>query len=183
MKTNFRFMIASLFSILILFPLNSCTAEPRTPAVPGSVREDQNKALVLKYFQEILDGEQYGQMSEVFTPDVVMHRPEGTLTNLYVIQPFLEATLSPHTFETTIHEVVASGDYVAVRLNHRMTFSTEQASMQSRLGRFDVRGKTIEWEAMVMFRFEDGKIAEEWVTADELGKLLQVGTLELTTNE
>jgi predicted ester cyclase len=52
--------------------------------------------------------------------------------------------------------------------------------MQSRLGRFDVRGKTVEWEAMVMFRFKDGKIAEEWVSADELGKLMQIGTLELS---
>jgi predicted ester cyclase len=52
--------------------------------------------------------------------------------------------------------------------------------MQSRLGLFDVRGKTVEWEAMAMFRFENGKIAEEWVSADELGKLMQIGTLELS---
>ncbi len=82
--------------------------------------------------------------------------------------------------QTTIHQMIASGDYVAVRLSHRMKFSTEQAFMQSRLGRFDVRGKTVEWEAMVMFRFKDGKIAEEWVSADELGKLMQIGTLELS---
>jgi hypothetical protein len=32
-------------------------------------------------------------MPDVFTPNVVMHRPEGTLTNLYVIQPGFEAAL------------------------------------------------------------------------------------------
>jgi hypothetical protein len=37
------------------------------------------------------------------------------------------------------------------------------------LGLFDVRGMTVEWEAMVMSRFKDGKIAEEWVSADGLG--------------
>ena len=42
--------------------------------------------------------------------------------------------------------------------------------MQSRLGRFDVRGKTVEWDAMAMFRFENDKIAEEWVSNDELGR-------------
>ncbi len=31
-----------------------------------------------------------------------------------------------------------------------------------------------------MFRFENGKIAEEWVSNDELGQLLQIGTLELS---
>jgi hypothetical protein len=37
--------------------------------------------------------------------------------------------------------------------------------MQSRLGNFDVRGKTVEWEAMAMFHFENRKIAQEWVSA------------------
>lgn len=88
--------------------------------------------------------------------------------------------LSPHTIETTIHEMIASGDYVSVRLSHKMTYSTEQAFLQSRLGRFDVQGKTVEWDAIVMFRFEDGKIAEEWISNDELGQLMQIGTLELS---
>jgi predicted ester cyclase len=55
--------------------------------------------------------------------------------------------------------------------------------MQSRLGNFDVRGKTVEWEAMAIFRFENGKIAEEWVSADELRKLMQIGRLELSVDK
>ena len=43
----------------------------------------------------------------------------------------------------------------------------------------DVRGKTIQWDAMAIFRFDNGKIAEEWVSRDELGMLMQVGKLEL----
>ncbi len=82
--------------------------------------------------------------------------------------------------ETTIHDVMTSGDYVSVRLSHKLTYSTDQAIMQSRLGQFDVRGKTVKWDAMAMFRFENGKIAEEWVSPDELGQLLQIGTLELS---
>jgi hypothetical protein len=79
--------------------------------------------------------------------------------------------------------MIASGDYVSVRLSHRMTYSREEAFLQSRLGRFDVRGKNVEWEAMAMFRFENGKIAEEWVSNDELGQLLQIGTLEFSVKE
>jgi hypothetical protein len=56
----------------------------------------------------------------------------------------------------------------------------KEAFLQSRLGRFDVRGMTVEWEAMAMFRFANGKIAEEWVSNDELGQLMQIGTLELS---
>ena len=63
-----------------------------------------------------------------------------------------------------------------------MTYSSSLAFLPNRLGMFDVSGKTIHWEAMAIFRFEDGKIAEEWVSRDELGMLMQVGKLELTPN-
>ena len=172
-------MLAFLGSVLMLLTLTSCSPQTKIPA--GSVSpEEHNKSIVLQYFQEILDGEQYSRISDVFTPYVVMHRPEGDLTYLDTIYTAFEKGLSPHTIETTIHEMVASGDYVSVRLSHKMTYSTEEAFLQSRLGRFDVRGRTVEWDAMAMFRFENGKIAEEWVSNDELGQLLQIGTLELT---
>jgi hypothetical protein len=42
-------------------------------------------------------------MPDVFTADVVMHRPEGTLTYIGVVQTAFAKALSPHTIETTIH--------------------------------------------------------------------------------
>jgi predicted ester cyclase len=183
MKTNARFIIAFLGSVLVLLTINSCNAETKPPADSGTSPEEHNKAIVVQYFQEILDGEQYSQMPDVFTYDVVVHRPEGTLTYLDALHAMFVKGLAPHTMVTTIHEMIASGDYVSVRLSHRMTYSTEEAFMQSRLGRFDVRGKSVEWEAMAIFRFENGKIAEEWVSNDELGQLMQIGTLELSVKE
>jgi predicted ester cyclase len=183
MKTHIYFRTAYLYSILILLILNSCSPETELPSDSGTSLEEHNKSIVVQYFQEILDGKQYGQMPDVFTYDVVVHRPEGTSTYMDGIHAMFVKGLAPHTIETTIHEMIASGDYVSVRLSHKMTYSTEQAFMQSRLGRFDVRGKTVEWEAMAMFRFENGKIAEEWVSNDELGELMQIGTLELSVKE
>src|SRR3990172_6760916 len=125
MKTNFRFIIAFLCSVLILLTIISCNAETKIPADAVSLREEHNKSIVLQYFQEILDGKQYSRMPDVFTPDVVMHRPEGTLTYIGIVQTAFKKALSLHTIETTIHEMIASGDYVSVRLSHRMTYSTE----------------------------------------------------------
>ena len=179
MKTHIYFKTAFLCSILILLTINSYSPETELPTDSGTSPEEHNKSIVVQYFQEILDGKQYSQMPDVFTYDVVVHRPEGTSTYMDAIHAMLVKGLSPHTMVTTIHEMIASGDYVSVRLSHRMTYAAE-AFMQSRLGRFDVRGKTVEWEAMAMFRFENGKIAEEWVSNDELGQLMQIGTLELS---
>ena len=178
-----RFVIDFLGSVLILLTINSCNAQTNLPADSGTSPEKHNKSVVVQYFQEILDGKQYGQMPDVFAYDVVVHRPEGTLTYMDGMHAMFVKGLSPHTMETTIHEMIASGDYVSVRLSHRMTYSAKEAFMQTRLGRFDVREKSVEWEAMAMFRFENGKIAEEWVSNDELGQLMQIGTLELSVEE
>src|SRR5215470_15869881 len=117
MKTNCRPIRAFLSSVLILFIIPSCNAATTELASSGSIPEEHNKAVVLEYFQQMLDGKQYNLMPEVFTSDVIMHRPEGILANLYVIQPVFVAAFSSQTIETTLHEMVASEDYVAVRLS------------------------------------------------------------------
>lgn len=38
-------------------------------------------------------------------------------------------------------------------------------------------GKEIAWTGIVMSRFENGKIAEEWIEADSLGFLQQLGVV------
>jgi predicted ester cyclase len=41
-----------------------------------------------------------------------------------------------------------------------------------------VNGKSISWDAIVIFRMKNGKMAEEWVSRDELGRLLSAGVLK-----
>jgi predicted SnoaL-like aldol condensation-catalyzing enzyme len=182
MRHGVRFFIVHLCSASILLFAASCSPEAAQPSDSNAAREAHNTSVVKEYFRDVLDGKRYDRMTDLFTPDVAMHRPEGTLTYLGVILAALQKALSAHTIETTIHETVASGDFVTVRLTHKLTFSREQAVLQSRVGTFDVKGKTIEWDAMAMFRFRDGRIAEEWVSPDELGQLTQIGTVQVVIN-
>ena len=46
---------------------------------------------------------------------------------------------------------------------------------RSRLSNHDVTGKILNWDAIAIFRFENDKIIEEWITRDELGMILQFG--------
>ena len=134
MKTNKRFLIDFPGAILILATINSCNAETKRPTDWMTSPEEHNESIGMQYFQEILDGKQYSHMPDVFTYDVVVHRPEGTLTYMDGIHAMFVKGLSPHTMETTIHEMIASGDCVSVRLSHKMTYSTEEAFLRSRLG-------------------------------------------------
>ena len=62
-------------------------------------------------------------------------------------------------FATTIHDLIAEDDRVACRLSHR---AMNRSEWTSRIGRHEVAGKTVNWSAIAIFRFQDGKIAEEW---------------------
>jgi predicted SnoaL-like aldol condensation-catalyzing enzyme len=146
----------------------------------GNFKKEHNKSVVLQYFKEVLDDKKFDLMDELFTTDVIMHRPEGDLSNLSQIKVGFKTALSKSKMETTIHDIIATGDRLVVRLSHEQVFA-EGERMRSRIGILDVGGKTITWNAIAIFRFREGKIAEEWVQLDDLGKLMQVGTLSLSS--
>jgi hypothetical protein len=141
---------------------------------------EQNRSVVLRYIKEVLDGKKIDLLHELFTTDVIMHRPEGNLSTLDQVKMFLGLGLSFVTLETTIHDIFASDNRVALRLSHKAVF-TEAAFMRSRLGIHEVGGKILIWDAIAIFRLKDGKIAEEWVQPDDLGKLMQLGTVSLSS--
>ena len=76
---------------------------------------------------------------------------------------------------TEVHDIFQSEDRVVVRLTHR---ATGAGALRSRIGTYDINGKNITWDAIVIFRMKNGKIAEEWVNRDELGVLLSAGILK-----
>jgi predicted ester cyclase len=78
-------------------------------------------------------------------------------------------------FETQVHDIFESGDRVVVRITHRAMGAGE---FRSRVGGYDVKGKPVTWDAIVIFRLQNGKMAEEWVSRDELGILLSFGGLK-----
>ena len=78
-------------------------------------------------------------------------------------------------FGTEIHDIFGSGDRVLARLTHR---GVGGGIWRSRLGSYDIRGKAVTWNAIAIFRFEDDRIIEEWVTRDELGVILQLGIFQ-----
>ena len=85
----------------------------------------------------------------------------------------IDATYSK--LETEVHDIFQAGDKVVVRITHR---AMGAGLMRTRIGTYDVNGKDVVWDAIVIFRMKDGKIAEEWVNRDELGALLSAGILK-----
>jgi predicted ester cyclase len=171
-------MKGTLLIVSIVTVLFSMTAVWEKAIATDST--EHNRSVVLRYFKEVLDGKKIGLLDELFTIDVIMHRPEGKLSNLDQAKMSLGFGLSFVTLETTIHDIIASDNRVVVRLSHTAVY-TEGAYMRSRLGMHKVGGKILMWDAIAIFRLKDGKIAEEWVQLDDLGKLMQLGTVSLSS--
>ncbi len=138
---------------------------------------EENSAIVSRYFAEAVDRGKVDILDELFTGDCVIHRPEASAppVGLDNFKKALGALLNAYSeFKTTVHDLFASDDRVACRLSHR---AVNRGEWTSRIGRHAVAGKTVSWSAIAIFRFRDGKIAEEWVCRDELGMLITLGVL------
>lgn len=135
------------------------------------------KATVRRYFEEVLDKRNLDVLDEIVTADCLIHRPEASepIRGLSDFKQALGRILQVYSeFSTTIHDLIAEDDRVTCRLSH---LAVNRGEWTSRLGRHDVAEKPVSWSAIAIFRFRDGKIAEEWVSRDELGMLIELGVL------
>jgi predicted ester cyclase len=139
---------------------------------------ESNKAIVRRYFEEALDKRNLNVLDEIVASDCLIHRPEAhePIRGLTAFKQGLGRIRDVYSeFSTIIHDLIAEDDRVACRLNHR---AVNRGEWTSRLGCHDVAGKPVSWQAIAIFRFRDGKIAEEWVSRDELGMLIELGIFE-----
>jgi predicted ester cyclase len=73
-------------------------------------------------------------------------------------------------FQETVEDQIAEGDKVATRISGRGLHTGEVMGAAA-------TGKKLTWSALVLSRFVDGKIAEEWVEFDGLSFLQQLGLI------
>ena len=141
---------------------------------------ESKKKIVRRYFEEVLDKRNLDVLDEIVAADCMIHRPEASepIRGREAFKHALKRILDVYgEFTTTIHDLIAEEDRVACRLSHR---AVNRSEWTSRLGTHAVAGKTVTWLAIAIFRFRDGMIAEEWVSRDELGMLIELGVLAST---
>ena len=72
--------------------------------------------------------------------------------------------------KTEIYDVVADGSKAAVRFK-------AVATHQGDWGGVEPTGKPVQWCGIVIYREEDGKLAEEWSVDDSRGLFTQMGVI------
>ena len=149
---------------------------PQAPYVPRA-QESRNKAVVERYFAEVLDQKRLDVMPELMARDAILHRPGFDVVGIDAAMQRLRAVLQDYLkFASELSGLMAEGDMVAVRVRHRVR--ARPHTFRSRAGEVRIPAeRDLEWSAIVQFRLRDGKIAEEWVMRDELAMLAQMGKI------
>jgi len=164
-------LVVSLGILLCLaFNCKDKTAMAELQQMKAQAEAEKKNAATLRQFLEESDKRNLDAWREIIVPDYQLHfagdpKPMS-------LEEHIQANKSmPAAFPDlrhTIEDIVAQGDRAVFRVTlhgtHQGTFMGIPAT-----------GKAIQYTAMGMARFRDGKIAEMWMVADFLGLLQQLG--------
>ena len=135
--------------------------------------EEQHKATILRAHAELVKGN-IDVMDEIFAPNYVRHcqamPPElWEISDKEVFKAFIvDFRQSVSDYSDTITQMVAEGDMVAY-------VSTMSATQTGPMGDLPASGKSFVLTNIIIQRFENGKIAESWVSWDNVAMLSQLG--------
>jgi steroid delta-isomerase-like uncharacterized protein len=132
---------------------------------------EANKAVIERWL-ELWNTQDLTIADEVFATDFVPHMPH--FPDIIDVESYkAEVANTPTTisdFHATFEDIVAEGDKVVARF-------TATGTAQGEIMGIPVDGVPYTNTWIVMFRFADGKIVEEWVQYDLLGVLEQFGAM------
>jgi steroid delta-isomerase-like uncharacterized protein len=134
---------------------------------------EDNKAIVRRFFEEVLNEKRLDRADELVAPDYLDHAAlpgqgpglEGAKQQRWAM--YFAAIPDLHS---TIDDLVAEEDKVVVRY-------TGEGTQQGELLGIPPTGKRFRFSGICIIRLAEGKIAENWEEDDVLGLMQQLGVL------
>ncbi len=133
---------------------------------------EQNKKLVLRWKDEIWNKRNLNIIDELYAPDYVGHivGTPGPVRGREVLKQLIAAYFAAFDIHFTSEFLVAEGDMVVVydtfRFKHTGAFQGIPAT-----------GKEATLTSTDIYRIVDGKIVEQWVEANMLSLMQQLGVI------
>lgn len=135
---------------------------------------DRNKAVVVALW-DAMNTRQHDALDDLIAVDVVRHcpaTPDIQIRNLDEFRAFLRGfdEAFPDNVQT-LTRMVADDTAVAV-------WSSYSGTQLGAFGPLPPTGRRAEFEFAAIFRVSEGKVAEWWITWDNMGVLAQLGALD-----
>jgi steroid delta-isomerase-like uncharacterized protein len=173
MRRGFFFLVLSVVCNISIICLGFCAIFKPIHAAAANV-EEQNKTIARSTFLEYLNHKDFKSFEGVHTKDFVKHYNNSPAENL--AQEMEDAKgqfVSSSDLTFTVNWMIAEGDKVAVCFTSKGTHDGVFEGIPPTGKKYEVAGMTV-------WRFVDGKIAEEWVFVNELDLYRQLGLLKDT---
>ena len=133
---------------------------------------EANKALVRRYYTEVLNQRNIAVLDELCSPTFVSHASAGAKIGL---AQYRQAIMASHTafpdLVVTVEDQIAEGDKV-------VTCWTAQGTHQGPFAGVPPTGKRVTVTAIHIHRVDNGKIVEHWEEINLLGLMQQLGLFQ-----
>jgi steroid delta-isomerase-like uncharacterized protein len=138
------------------------------PARADETREERNKAVAMRVFEENFNQGRFAVADEIYAPDFVNHGLHRNADLKEDQDAVHEEKLAFPDLEMTVDMLVAEGDLVTAVWTFRGTHTHDG------YGGLPATGARIEMRGITVWRIIDGKIRDEWTSFDDLGAYLQM---------
>ncbi len=129
---------------------------------------ETNKAIVRRYIDQVLSNQRHDLIEEFLVESVELNGVGPSIIGRTAVVEYytMFATAFPD-WHTTIHDMVAEGDKVAVRITSNGTHLGDFQAISA-------TGKPYTQHAIVIYRLTNGKIVEGWLQTDMLSMMQQL---------
>jgi steroid delta-isomerase-like uncharacterized protein len=141
----------------------------RHPAKEAAMAAEDNKAVVLRFYEEVINGTDLDVIDELLTPDGVDHT-FGSQSAEEAKQFFGMLYQAFPDLRVEVNDVIAEGDLVAARVTYSGTHEGEFVGIPA-------TGQQTQTSGVDFFRMQDGKQAEHWGGPNMASLLQQLGVL------
>lgn len=169
LKSIFKLLILIFTSSIFFTIINSCTDQDMEYAYKQHTIADKNKDLIKAFTNDFWNRHDMNAFDTYFSDDFKMHSTEGDRSRdeyKQICQDYFKAF--PDLIITT-NDLIAEGDKVVQAW-------TSNATQEGEFMGISPTEKRVEIQGVGIFRIEDGRIAELWMSRDNLGLLQQLGT-------
>jgi steroid delta-isomerase-like uncharacterized protein len=159
----------ALTTALIFGGIFSPHAAAQTTTQGVSMAATDQASTIHRFYEQCLNQNRPELIPELFSPNVVLHSSTGDATGLLAIRQTVDRVRAMFPdYHFVVEDVITNGDKAAARWSMTATNTAPIAGIPP-------TGRPITQNAIVFYRFEDGKITEFWLQMDQLGVLRQIG--------
>jgi len=165
-KLNYLFSLFTVIALIFFTTGFDCFGKDKK----SKSVEKANKKLIEAYSADFWNKHNFDAFDRFFAPDFVAHFADGD-QNYEKFKGLCKA------YFTAFPDIHVTNHYIIVEGNKVVKTWTSKGTQKEDFMGIPATGKPVVIKGIDLFRIEDGKISELWVSMDNLGMMQQLGVI------